>query len=109
MISDELITLNEIKNDGSMIHVYYDSTLGVWAAYGFSAFAAMTLCKANDIACMESYSATLQMPSVVMPSPESLISGATLVTEAADYRALKLPQPASGDYVSWAYGLRTAQ
>ena len=34
----DLITLNEVQNDGKTIHLYFNTEIGLYVAYGFSAF-----------------------------------------------------------------------
>lgn len=34
----DLITLNEVQNDGKTIHLYFNTEVGLYVAYGFSAF-----------------------------------------------------------------------
>lgn len=58
---NELITQNEVMNDGRTIHLYFNGLIGLWAAYGFSAY---LLSQQTTVSV--SYSGGLQMPVVVL-------------------------------------------
>lgn len=58
---DEIITLNEVQNDGRTIHLYFNNLAGVYTAYGYSAYLLNKEVNANS-----TYSQSLQMPVVVI-------------------------------------------
>jgi hypothetical protein len=58
----ELITNNEVNNDEKTIHLYFNPEIGLYVAYGFSAFFVHHI--VNDIIC--SFSEDLQMPVALL-------------------------------------------
>lgn len=65
MNNSEIITLNEIKNDGSEINLYYNKDFGVWTAFGMSAYALRLFGKTYNQDNPRGYSEELQMPCTV--------------------------------------------
>lgn len=72
----ELITLNEVLNDGSQIYMYQEETTDIWVTWGYSAF---LLYRMHGEKCLTNYSEFMQMPcTLISPSdfsqimPESL-------------------------------------
>lgn len=61
MADKKLISINEEMNDGKTIHLYFNSEIGLYVAYGFSAFYATHI-----INSMASFSEDLQMPVILM-------------------------------------------
>lgn len=59
MINDELITLNEVLNNGQSIYFYQDEISNVWATWGYSAY---HLVHMEGIKCVTSFSEKMQMP-----------------------------------------------
>lgn len=59
MINDELITLNEVFNNGQSIYFYQDEMSNVWATWGYSAY---HLVHMGGIKCVTSFSEKMQMP-----------------------------------------------
>ena len=59
MIKDELITLNEVLNNGQSIYFYQDEISNVWATWGYSAY---HLVHMEGIKCVTSFSEKMQMP-----------------------------------------------
>lgn len=59
----ELITLNEVLNDGSQIFFYQEETTGIWVAWGYSAFLLHSMVGEK---CLASYSELMQMPSTLI-------------------------------------------
>lgn len=37
-MNEELITMNEVLNDGSSIYFYQQGSTSIWATYGYSAY-----------------------------------------------------------------------
>lgn len=61
----ELITLNEVLNDGSQIFFYQEETTGIWVAWGYSAF---LLHRMIGKKCLTNYSELMQMPCTLISS-----------------------------------------
>lgn len=59
MINDELITLNEVLNNGQSIYFYQDEISNIWATWGYSAY---HLVHMEGIKCVTSFSEKMQMP-----------------------------------------------
>lgn len=57
----DLISLNEVENDGKTIYLYFNREVGLYTAYGFSAF---LVAHVVDPVC--SFSEELQMPVVLV-------------------------------------------
>lgn len=58
-MNDELITLNEVLNNGQSIYFYQDEISNVWATWGYSAY---LLSHIDGIKCLTSFSDKMQMP-----------------------------------------------
>ena len=58
---NEIITNNEVNNDGKSIHLYFNGLLGLYTVYGSSAYA---LSKKTNVKV--AYSESMQMPVVVI-------------------------------------------
>ena len=58
-MNDELITLNEIQNEGNRIYFYKDEILGVWTTWGYSSY---NLAHMVGIKYVASFSEKMQMP-----------------------------------------------
>lgn len=83
---DEIITLNECKNDASFIYLYLDDKLNIWCAFGFSAYSLRLFGKANGYITMRSYSNQLQMPWTLIENKAivSLLQNANSIEEQTD-------------------------
>ena len=57
----DTITLNEVNNDGKTIHLYFNTEVGLYVAYGFSAFFA-----AHIVNVITAFSEDLMMPVALM-------------------------------------------
>ena len=57
----ELITQREVDNDGKTIHLYFNTEIGLYVAFGFSAFFA-----AHIVDIITSFSEDLKMPVALM-------------------------------------------
>lgn len=64
-MNKEAITMNEVVNDGKTIHLYFNPEVGLYVAYGFSAFFA-----SHIVDVMASYSEDMQMPVVLLRKPD---------------------------------------
>lgn len=101
---NENIARNEILNDGKTIHLYFNGMIGLYVAYGISAF---LLCK--NAAAKPSYSDDMQMPVAVINAEhyEELTNRISLSKDAGNYRCLVVETPADMDeYKEWASQLR---
>lgn len=58
-MNNELITLNEVLNNGQSIYFYQDEISNVWATWGYSAY---LLSHIDGIKCLTSFSDKMQMP-----------------------------------------------
>ena len=100
----ENITINERRNDGSKIHLYFNGFVGLYVAYGKSAF---LLSKETEVS--PSYSEDLQMPAVVINVAHyNLLKEKLEVVKRQDgYRCMK-PDVAFEEKESseWAQGRR---
>lgn len=65
MISD-VITLNEYKNDGSFLHLYFLDSADVWVAYGLSAYSLRLFVKTQGCMCLRGFSKKMQMPCTLV-------------------------------------------
>lgn len=61
----DLITTNEVQNDGKTIHLYFNTEVGLYVAYGFSAFFA-----SHIVDIISAFSEDLQMPVALLRKPE---------------------------------------
>ena len=57
----DTITLNEVNNDGKTIHLYFNTEVGLYVAYGFSAFFA-----SHIVNVITAFSEDLMMPVALM-------------------------------------------
>lgn len=63
-MNSELITFNEVMNDGSTIHLYFNRFTGFYTAYGFSAYNLHTVAKSRGLNITASFSDAMVMPAV---------------------------------------------
>lgn len=101
---NEDITKNEILNDGKTIHLYFNGMIGLYVAYGISAFLLTKYAKPKP-----SYSEAMQMPVVVINAEhyEELSKQLGLSGKFKNYRCLKVEAAADMDeYMNWASELR---
>ena len=60
-MNKELITENEVKNDEKTIHLYFNPEIGLYTAYGFSAFFVNHI-----VSTVCSFSEELEMPVALL-------------------------------------------
>jgi len=65
-MDNDIITLNECKNDGSYIHLYFQAPVAAWAAYGMSAYALRLFTKSNGINNLRGFSKEAVMPCTLV-------------------------------------------
>lgn len=63
---DEMITLNECRNDGTRIYLYEDGNTGQWVAYGYSAYRSDAIAGSLGLPLLSGFSGEYQMPAVVL-------------------------------------------
>lgn len=104
-INKDLIALNEVRNDGKTIHLYFNSEIGLYVAYGYSAFYA-----AHIVNMMASFSEDLQMPVALMRKPDVSELRLSTLKRQHDYHRyyrLELRQELGrDDYARWTESLR---
>ena len=101
---NEIITINEVKNDGSYIHLYFNAWLGLYVAYGVSAY---LMSKQTEVS--PSYSEDMQMPVVVINVAhyDLLKQQLEVLKKDNNYRCLKSDIPYDDDdYTAWASEIR---
>jgi hypothetical protein len=101
---NENITKNEILNDGKTIHLYFNGMIGLYVAYGISAFLLCKYAKAKP-----SYSDDMQMPVAVINAEhyEALEEQLGLSKTFKNYRCLKVVKAYDeNEYEEWASALR---
>ena len=60
-MNTDLITLNEVFNNGENVYFYHEPMIGSWVTYGYSAF---LLSQMNGISSIAGFSEKMQMPCV---------------------------------------------
>lgn len=65
-MNSELITYNEVQNNCSTVHLYFNEEMHSWIAYGYSAYALRLIIKQNFISSIRGFSTTMQMPYTVV-------------------------------------------
>lgn len=99
-MNKEEITINEVQNDGKTIHLYFNPEIGLYVAYGFSAFFA-----AHIVDVIAAFSEDLQMPVALMRKPDVSELRLSTVKHQHDYHQyykleLKHELPLD-DYARW--------
>ena len=100
----ENITRNEVFNDGKTIHLYFNGMIGLYVAYGISAFLLTKYAHAKP-----SYSEEMQMPVAVINAEhfELLSKQLGLSKTVKNYRCLVVEEKADEEeYFEWAGQLR---
>lgn len=101
----DLITSNEVQNDGKTIHLYFDTEVGLYVAYGFSAFFA-----SHIVDVITAFSEDLQMPVALMRKPDVTELRLSTIKQQHDYHEyyrLELKQElALNNYKRWANSVK---
>lgn len=97
----DTITINEVQNDGKTIHLYFNTEIGLYVAYGFSAFFA-----SHIVNVITAFSEDLMMPVALMRKPDVTELRLSTIKHVHDYHVyyrleLKKELPLD-DYVRWA-------
>lgn len=101
---NEIIARNEIYNDGKTIHLYFNGLVGLYTAYGMSAYLL-----SKQVETTPSYSESMQMPVVVINAAHyrELAHKLSLLKNIGSYRCMAVENPADQDaYDEWASSLR---
>ena len=97
---NENIISNEVSNDGKTIHLYFNSEVGLYVAYGFSAFFA-----AHIVDVITAFSEDLQMPVALMRKSDVSELRMSTIKRQHDYHLyyrLELKQALPlDDYTRW--------
>ena len=104
---NEIIARNEIFNDGKTIHLYFNGLVGLYAAYGVSAY---LLSKCADVT--PSYSESMQMPVVVINTMHygEVAQKLSIRKDVGNYRCLAVEEGADMKaYDEWASALRSGK
>ena len=101
----DLITMNEVQNDGKTINLYFNPEVGLYVAYGFSAFFA-----AHIVDVISAYSEDLQMPVALMRKPDVSELRLSTIKHQHDYHQyykLELKRKIGlNDYKRWVDGVK---
>lgn len=81
-ICKDLITMNEVRNDGKTIHLYFNPEVGLYVAYGFSAFFATHIVDVTT-----AFSEDMQMPVALMRKPDVSELRLSTVKHQHDYHS----------------------
>lgn len=104
---NELITINEVNNDGKSIYLYFNGLIGLYAAYGFSAY---LLSKNTEVKV--SYSESMQMPVVVINSThlDEIKRKLKVKEQKQSFCCLVVDEPLNEDeYSDWAEAARNGR
>ena len=102
-MSDKIV-LNEVNNTGDRIHLYFNGSVGLYVAYGISAF---LLSKETKVT--PKYSDDMQMPVVVINVGhyDQLEQRLEVLEKVENYRCLKATVAYDeSEYSEWASQLR---
>ena len=106
---DEVIVLNECRNDGTHIYLYEDHRTDLWSAYGYSAYKVNTLAVDNHLPLLKSFSREYQMPLVMFDKKTCEALQQLCRHENTTSQGLCLVQPEPVDdesYYLWVNHLR---
>lgn len=100
IIINEMITLNEVNNDGKSIYLYFNGLVGLYATYGYSAYLLSRITDAKV-----SYSDSMQMPVVVINAEhlEELTKELTVKSLGKGFYCLEANEAVDENaYADWA-------
>ena len=103
------IVNREHSSDFSEIHLYFELELGVWVAYGPSAYALRNEARTKSGYLGKSYSKPLDLPCAMINREGVLLlrSGLMVVEETEEYIRLKLREEIlPADYIRWVAKLK---
>lgn len=61
-MNSEKIKANELNNNQSTVHLYFNEEMQVWIAYGYSAYSLRLLIKSRNLESMRGFSTIIQLP-----------------------------------------------
>ncbi len=106
-MNHDIITLNEVQNNGMTIHLYYNACAGIWTAYGISAYALEKICSENGITALTSYSHEMQMPCTMVIDVMDVAKNANVAKSSDSYYVLITDRRVADEvYIVWASRLR---
>lgn len=104
-VTKDVVVLNEVENDGKTIHLYFSKEIGLYVAYGFSAFFA-----AHIVDVIASFSEDIQMPVALLKKPvvdELRLSCHKISHEHHVYYRLELKHELGlDDYARWVESVK---
>ena len=106
----DMITLNECKNDGTFLHLYFNKPMNVWVAYGLSAYKLRLFGKSNGCNNLREFSKELQMPCTIVGEDviPCLLQHATVLQQTNDsYLQIRMQDAADiSSYTKWTNKLK---
>ncbi len=112
MINIEEITLNEVKNDGSLIYLYFNDITGLWMTFGQSAYGLRLFGKSEGFNTIRCFSQQMQLPCTVVANDaiSSLMSYGVMTDKVTDtFLTVRIPDKVNMDtYTIWVAKLRNA-
>lgn len=104
------IISNECANNGNQIHLHYVEQIGMWCAYGYSAYGLRLFDKSNGYNSLRGYSKILQMPCTIT-SNESIVpllkTAAEISSQTETYISLRMQDIINLDaYTKWVHKLK---
>lgn len=108
-MNHEQIRTNEVNNDGTSAHVYYDKATDAWLAYGKSAYSLRLQIKARGYDNLRSYSYELDLPCTMVGNiaiQKLIKTNLTIVKESENYIHFHTSKEfLEKDYTRWAQKL----
>lgn len=108
----EDISKRENSNDFGELHLYFNSELGMWVAFGPSAYALRVEAKVKNWNCSRSYSKLLDMPCVLIDSEValSLRGDLPIKEENPEYICFALDKSIQAvEYIRWVAKLKESE
>ena len=106
-MNKDLVTLNEVLNNGGSIDLYQEKNTGLWVTYGYSAY---LLFHQNGIQCLANFSAHIQMPCVCITEADfkKMVAENLQTIEANDgyYRLPTKSRVDADSYRIWVNSLK---
>lgn len=111
MTNEEILKI-EHCNDFSVIHLHFEPKLGLWIAYGPSAYALRVEAKRRNYECGKAYSKSLDLPCTMINREivVLLCKGLVVEKESAVYIHIRLKEEvSSSDYIRWVAKLKETE
>ena len=109
-MNTDVITLNEYKNDGSFLHLYFNNLVDAWVAYGLSAYGLRLFVKSNGCGNLRGFSSELQLPCTLVDekSITQLLQQAAVLQQITDsYLQVRMQDAVDmSAYVKWTNKLK---